>query len=419
MIRQHEKTLLPTSFGQVALHIFETNNNEKWYVNVFGIIEQDDVFVRIHDACFTSELFSSTKCDCRLQLQQAKHILSQKGGILIYSPQEGRGIGSFKKIQAYTYQVCDGLNTDDANLMIGQPIELRDYSIIPHIFRALNVKSIQLLSNNPKKMNDLVKLGIKCVLYTYNVISWPSSQSYLKHKSENHSHKLYVQSKTIEVDTIIQKILSFRHSNVLSKPFLIVSYAQTLNGCLTTANYDSLKISSDNSNYIVHAIRAMSDYIVVGANTIRKDNPLLTTRLVSGPNPQKIVFSNKLEDVPLTSNILYDKNNIFFHTNSEEKNISKFSEFGKVLQFDGNLHRALMKIGNDETTIMIEGGMQIISQLILHADLVVVSISKQKIVPGKQINFSESINFDEKFRFEDEKDLILFGNCSAQCEICE
>ena len=414
----HDKTLLPTSFGTIALHIFEVKC-EKWYVSVFGILHRENVYVRIHDACFTSELFSSVKCDCRIQLQHAKKFLSEKGGVLIYTPQEGRGIGPLQKIKAYTHQICDGLNTDDANVIIGETTECRKYDVVQKILKILHIKSIKLLTNNPKKVNDLRNFGIACDMHTFHTTNWPTSKSYLNHKIVCHEHKIGKETGSIAVETALQKIMSLMHNHTSKYPFLILSYAQTLNGSIRSHDEKRLFISSHNSNYIVDTMRSITDYIVVGANTIRLDNPNLKVKFVnSSKNPCKVIFSNEI-NIPLASNILLDKNNIFFHTNSSDENIETFSEFGQVKHFNGDIYSALKSLGNDEVSVLIEGGANIISQTAKYADLVVLSISKCKVASGGHVVLEKNLEFKELFRFEDDYDLILFGYYNRICEICD
>lgn len=119
--------------------------------------------MRVHDACFTSEVLGSLKCDCREQLQLAlKYIHDHPPGMVIYLQQEGRGIGLANKIAAYALQE-KGLDTVDANRALGLPDDCREYSAVRHILQELGIKSIRLMTNNPRKITELSNMGIPIV----------------------------------------------------------------------------------------------------------------------------------------------------------------------------------------------------------------------------------------------------------------
>jgi GTP cyclohydrolase II len=119
------------------------------------------VVLRVHDACFTSEVLGSLKCDCAEQLQMAmEYIHANAPGIVIYLWQEGRGIGLANKIAAYKLQE-QGLDTVDANRALGLPDDSREYTSVRNILKELRVKSVRLMTNNPRKISELTELGVK------------------------------------------------------------------------------------------------------------------------------------------------------------------------------------------------------------------------------------------------------------------
>lgn len=120
-----------------------------------------DVTVRVHDACLTSECFRSCKCDCREQLEQAMCHISTKGGMLIYLFQEGRGIGLGAKMKAYFLQTMALLDTFEANRALDLPDDARSYGAVRDILNHFQVASIKLMSNNPRKLEQIERLGIK------------------------------------------------------------------------------------------------------------------------------------------------------------------------------------------------------------------------------------------------------------------
>ena len=127
------------------------------YGNVEGL---ENVPVRVHDACFTSEVLGSLKCDCKQQLDMAlEYIRDNELGVVIYLEQEGRGIGLANKIAAYKVQES-GADTVDANRKLGLPDDIREYSAVRNIVDDLNIKSVALMTNNPRKINELEKEGV-------------------------------------------------------------------------------------------------------------------------------------------------------------------------------------------------------------------------------------------------------------------
>ncbi|KAL4443403.1 hypothetical protein ABPG75_011140 [Micractinium tetrahymenae] len=160
------ETLLPTKLGKFRLRGYRhTVDGGLTYTEPSVIISGSpegcaDVPVRVHDACFTSEVLGSLKCDCREQLELAmEYIRDKPPGMVVYLQQEGRGIGLANKIAAYALQE-KGLDTVDANRALGLPDDCREYSAVAHILEDLGVSSIQLMTNNPRKISELSAMGI-------------------------------------------------------------------------------------------------------------------------------------------------------------------------------------------------------------------------------------------------------------------
>jgi GTP cyclohydrolase II len=155
--------------------------------------EQDaTATVRVHSGCVTGDVFHSLRCDCHAQLQSALvRITSVPNGVLIYLPyQEGRGIGLFKKIRSYALQ-DQGLDTVDANIEQGAPIDARDYAFTGEILRDLGFTKIGLMTNNPDKLEALEQAGIEIVERIPLVASpSPHNKRYLETKRRRLSHKL-------------------------------------------------------------------------------------------------------------------------------------------------------------------------------------------------------------------------------------
>lgn len=154
---------LPTRFGKFHIVAFYNNRDNKEHVAIVkgDVSEGEDVPVRVHSECLTGDVMGSLRCDCRDQLESAlKMIGKMDKGMLLYMRQEGRGIGLVNKIRAYGLQE-HGYDTVEANQALGFRDDERDYSVAAHMLMSLKVKSIRLITNNPKKIEDLACLGIK------------------------------------------------------------------------------------------------------------------------------------------------------------------------------------------------------------------------------------------------------------------
>ena len=189
---------IPTSYGKVTLRVYgeqgDHHRSHTWVACLWGNVADSPtpVHVRVHDACMTSEVLGSLKCDCAQQLRLAQRYLARRGGLLIYTPQEGRGIGLAQKIAAYALQEEQGLDTVDANIALGLPDEARDYRAVRDILEDLRVQSIMLLTNNPFKVSKLRDLGVR-VKGTRTVLAPSCSdrcQSYLRTKADRMGHAI-------------------------------------------------------------------------------------------------------------------------------------------------------------------------------------------------------------------------------------
>jgi GTP cyclohydrolase II len=156
------QTRIPTKHGEFTLHYYSNTLDDKEHVAfVKGEVSgKDNVLVRIHSECFTGDVLGSRRCDCGEQLDLALKLINEAGcGVLIYLRQEGRGIGLLKKLQAYNLQDT-GLDTVDANIHLGHLADEREYDIAALMIENLGIKSINLLTNNPNKIDELKKLGV-------------------------------------------------------------------------------------------------------------------------------------------------------------------------------------------------------------------------------------------------------------------
>lgn len=156
---------MPTVSGDFELIAFrQTNTDEIHLALIKGIWEEDEpILVRVHSSCVTGDIFGSCRCDCGPQLHSAMDMVEKEGkGIVLYMNQEGRGIGLINKLKAYKLQE-QGMDTVQANLALGLPMDSRDYGVGAQILRDLGVKKIKLISNNPKKRVGLLGYGLEIV----------------------------------------------------------------------------------------------------------------------------------------------------------------------------------------------------------------------------------------------------------------
>ena len=151
---------LPTKYGNFDIKAYKDGSQEHLAIMSKNFSEIEIPMVRIHSECLTGDAIGSLKCDCSNQLGLALELISAQGGLVIYHRQEGRNIGLVNKINAYNLQ-DQGYNTIDANLKLGFKDDERDYGAVGFILKDLNLKSIKLITNNPKKIQFVEACGIK------------------------------------------------------------------------------------------------------------------------------------------------------------------------------------------------------------------------------------------------------------------
>ena len=164
-LREVAQAALPSKFGKFRIHGFAGNGPmEEAVALVHGNIKGSRApLVRIHSQCLTGDVLASLRCDCRAQLELSlKRIAKAGSGILLYLPQEGRGIGLMNKLRAYELQ-DGGMDTVEANEKLGFAADARDYEFSTQVLRQLGVEKVKLLSNNPEKVRQLEAAGIKVV----------------------------------------------------------------------------------------------------------------------------------------------------------------------------------------------------------------------------------------------------------------
>jgi GTP cyclohydrolase II len=189
------RTKLPTRYGTFTMTVYNNKGGKEHVALTVGsLYGEEPILVRLHSECLTGDIFGSCRCDCGEQLDYSMGCLQQEGhGVLLYMRQEGRGIGLTNKARAYALQ-DRGYDTVEANLALGFPPDMRDYSDAAWILRDLEVERIQLLTNNPAKTEALTRLGIDVVAQIPLLVR-PNSYNlaYLRTKYDKMGHSLSSQ----------------------------------------------------------------------------------------------------------------------------------------------------------------------------------------------------------------------------------
>jgi 3,4-dihydroxy 2-butanone 4-phosphate synthase/GTP cyclohydrolase II len=318
--------------------------------------------------------------------------LAADGGILVYAvDDEGRGIGIVDKMRAYGLQDV-GHDTIEANVRLGRPVDGRDFREPSEVLRELGVRTARLLTNNPAKVAAVRAAGI-AVPEVLPLTTSPNHRSlgYLRSKRDRLGQApLGVEptetpSPAIDVSEIVGDADGRR-------PYVVLKYAQTIDGRTATSSGDSRWISGNEERALSHAIRAWGDAICVGVGTVLADDPQLTVRLVPGPSPVRVVFDSRLS-IPDDANVLADGPATMLFTTERsdparrralvERGIGVHVVPTHVEGVDLAAALALMpELGL--TTIVVEGGARIATSLLAAGlmDRVVVSIAPTLIGAG-------------------------------------
>jgi 3,4-dihydroxy 2-butanone 4-phosphate synthase/GTP cyclohydrolase II len=193
LVKRVSTAKLPTLYGDFRIHVFENQLDKQTHVALVqgDIADGKDVLVRVHSSCLTGDVLHSIRCDCGAQLEAAMERIAAEGrGVLLYLNQEGRGIGIANKIRAYELQ-DEGFDTVEANERLGFKADQRDYGMGVQILRELGIRSMRLLSNNPRKLVGIQGYGLSVSEWLpLEIPASDSTRRYLKTKKEKLGHKL-------------------------------------------------------------------------------------------------------------------------------------------------------------------------------------------------------------------------------------
>ena len=193
LVERVESVRLPTEHGDFELILYHSKVDAQHHLALVkgDVAGKSNVLVRVHSECLTGDVFGSRRCDCGPQLHQAMRQISEAGlGVIVYMRQEGRGIGLAPKIKAYKLQE-EGFDTVEANRQLGYGMDLREYGLGAQILVDLGLRTIRLLTNNPKKVVGLDGYGLELVEQVPIRISPnPHNEKYLKAKREKLGHQI-------------------------------------------------------------------------------------------------------------------------------------------------------------------------------------------------------------------------------------
>ncbi len=305
-VSQTASARIPTGDVEFQLALYENDLDDKDHLAlVYGNIDESDVLVRIHSECFTGDVLGSLRCDCGEQLETSMRMITDHGsGVLLYLRQEGRGIGLLEKLRAYNLQ-DDGYDTVDANLALGHGADERDYTVAGLMLADLGVHSVRLITNNPAKIDSLQAHGID-VAERVPVPPQPNrhNSTYLRAKVDRMRHMLdigpSISSNSTELDAAIRDLTdrSIEHHERTGRPFLTLTYAQSLDGSIAARPGEPLPLSGHDAMALTHRLRASHDAILVGIDTLLADDPQLTVREADGPDPIPVVLDTRLRTPP-------------------------------------------------------------------------------------------------------------------------
>lgn len=189
MLTIYAETRLPTVHGDFRIRAYRSGQSPEPIAIISGSLNRKaPVPVRIHSACFTSEVLGSCKCDCKAQLDSSLAFIQENTGVVIYLHQEGRGIGLGDKVRVYALQEY-GYDTIEANEMLGLPIDGRLYDEAVNILEDLGITQVNLLTNNPDKIQALNSAGIEVIYRTpLTTVINPHAASYIATKKARMGH---------------------------------------------------------------------------------------------------------------------------------------------------------------------------------------------------------------------------------------
>jgi GTP cyclohydrolase II len=309
VLSEFARVTLPTSLGVFDARAFECGSGLVYLALTKGdVAGREDVLVRVHSECLTGDALGSLRCDCGIQLRLALRAITTAGeGVLVYATgHEGRGIGLVDKLRSYVEQ-DRGADTVDANLAVGAPVDGRHYGRSAAVLDALGIRSVRLLTNNPAKVEGLRSAGTQ-ITAVEPLATAPHARNlrYLQTKQRRLGHRVPTGNAfgvPVAHEPAVDVSALMGTGRPPDRPYLVLKFAQTLDGRIATATGDARWISGEAERRVSHALRAACDGVLVGVGTVIQDDPQLTVRMVPGASPARYVLDSTLR-LPLDAKIL-------------------------------------------------------------------------------------------------------------------
>jgi GTP cyclohydrolase II len=394
---------LPTWAGEFDLRAYRWASGDLYLLFARGDIgDGRGILTRLHSGCLTGDALGSLRCDCGPQLRLAMRRLAAEGrGLLLYVPgHEGRGIGLVDKLRAYMLQ-DQGQDTVEANRKLGLPVDGRDYREAAQVLTGVGVRSVRLLSNNPHKAAALAREGILVEeLVPIQTAPHLRNLGYVETKRQQLGHRR-PGGEPLEDDGADGPDQAVDATTLLGdvrprpdRPYVVLKYAQTLDGRIATGSGDARWISGPSERRIAHALRAACDAVAVGAGTVLADDPLLTVRMVPGASPIRVVLDSTLR-LPAEANVFGpDAGTIVLTTGrSSPDRRAALRDLGVTVAVVGDAPEGvdlteglaeLRRLGI--RSLLVEGGARVITSMLRArlADRVVVAVAPLLLGKGTE-----------------------------------
>ncbi|GEL19211.1 GTP cyclohydrolase II RibA [Pseudonocardia asaccharolytica] len=398
-VRELVRVGLPTQFGEFQVTAFEVPTGLVYLALAKGeLVGGNAPLVRLHSECLTGDALGSVRCECGVQLRLALRRIAVEGrGLLLYATgHEGRGVGLVDKLRAYVEQ-DGGADTVEANLRLGLPVDGRRYDDAAAVLHALGIGPVRLLSNNPDKARGLREAGIpvegmeplRTAAHSRNVGYLHTKERRLGHLRPSGEELEPAPSSPPDAVHLLGEV-----DPPADRPYVVLKYAQTLDGRIATAGGDSQWISGEEERAVSHALRAACDAVMVGVGTVLHDDPRLTVRLVPGVSPLRVVLDSTLrtpsnalllDGDPVTVLLTTDRS-----TEGDRKRVRDAGAGIVVLPAGpGGVDlvaglRALRERG--VRSLLVEGGARVITSLLADGlvDRVIVGTAPKIIGAGKE-----------------------------------
>jgi len=402
--REVARVPLPTQWGVFDVRAYEVASGHLYIALVHGDVSGETaVLTRVHSECLTGDALGSLRCDCGVQLRVAlRAIAAENRGLLIYATgHEARGLGLLNKLRAYAKQ-DDGLDTLEANLVLGLPVDARSYDDAARVISALGIMSVKLLTNNPGKVRGLRDGGVDVVSmqplpttpHTRNLHYLRTKQQRLGHVQPTGAAVANGQGASAAAGAIDATALLGEVSVPHDRPYVAVKFAQTLDGRIATETGDAKWISGEGERRVSHALRAACDAVLVGVTTVIQDDPQLTVRMVDGASPTRVVLDSMLR-IPPTAKILEPEAPTRIVTTprapaTRREELRKRGAHVDVAAASGgrvDVHAALAALrAAGIETVLVEGGAEVITSMLAHGvvDRIIVGIAPTIIGRGTE-----------------------------------